>query len=50
MKALKYGMIGGGPGSFIGNVHRIAARIDGLYTLTAGAFSSDFAKCQETAA
>lgn len=50
LKALRYGMIGGGPGAFIGNVHRIAARLDGLYSLTAGAFSSDFHKCKETAA
>ena len=34
-------MIGGGQGAFIGAVHRIAARIDGMYDLVAGAFSSD---------
>ena len=34
-------MVGGGPGSFIGDVHRRAARLDGLATLVAGAFSSD---------
>jgi predicted dehydrogenase len=34
-------MIGGGRGAFIGAVHRIAARMDGLAELVAGAFSSD---------
>ena len=34
-------MVGGGPGAFIGDVHRRALRMDGLGTLVAGAFSSD---------
>ena len=34
-------MIGGGQGAFIGAVHRMAAALDGLYELTAGAFSSN---------
>ena len=34
-------MVGGGPGAFIGAVHRIAARLDDRYELVAGAFSSD---------
>jgi predicted dehydrogenase len=34
-------MVGGGPGAFIGAVHRRAATLDGLATLVAGAFSSD---------
>ena len=38
---LKMGMIGGGPGSFIGAVHRIAAFMDGEIELVCGAFSSD---------
>jgi len=33
-------MIGGGQGAFIGGVHRMAARLDGLYELVAGALSS----------
>ncbi|MDQ7014496.1 MAG: Gfo/Idh/MocA family oxidoreductase [Planctomycetota bacterium] len=37
---LKLGMIGGGQGAFIGGVHRMAARLDGLYELAAGALSS----------
>ncbi|MDX2109895.1 MAG: Gfo/Idh/MocA family oxidoreductase [Verrucomicrobiota bacterium] len=40
-RKLKMGMVGGGPGAFIGNVHRMAANIDGNIELTAGAFSSD---------
>lgn len=38
---LRLGMIGGGPGSFIGPVHRMAAELDGKIRLVAGAFSSD---------
>ena len=34
------GMVGGGPGAFIGNVHRIAARLDNEAELVCGAFSS----------
>lgn len=40
-RVLRYGMVGGGPGAFIGAVHRRAAPFDGLATLAAGAFSSD---------
>jgi predicted dehydrogenase len=40
-KKLRMGMIGGGPGSFIGAIHRIAANMDGQIELVAGAFSSD---------
>ncbi len=32
------GMVGGGPGAFIGEVHRKAARMDGKIQLVAGAF------------
>src|SRR5690349_21331942 len=38
---IRLGMIGGGQGAFIGAVHRHAAALDGLYTLVAGAFSSN---------
>jgi predicted dehydrogenase len=34
-------MVGGGPGSFIGPVHRMAAELDGRIRLVAGAFSRD---------
>ena len=37
-------MVGGGPGSFIGEVHLMAASLDGQAHLVAGAFSSDPAK------
>jgi len=40
-RKLRYGMIGGGRGAFIGGVHRIASIMDGQAVLTAGAFSSD---------
>src|SRR6185436_13467595 len=41
------GMIGGGPGAFIGGVHRIAANIDGEIELVCGAFSSDPEKSKQ---
>jgi predicted dehydrogenase len=37
-------MVGGGPGAFIGPVHRMAAELDGRMTLVAGAFSRDAGK------
>jgi len=40
-------MIGGGPGAFIGAVHRIAANIDGEIELVCGAFSSDPEKSKQ---
>jgi len=40
-RKLRFGMVGGGPGAFIGAVHRRAATLDGLAMLVAGAFSSD---------
>ena len=43
-RKLRMGMIGGGPGAFIGAVHRIAANIDGEIELVCGAFSSDAEK------
>lgn len=39
------GMVGGGRGSFIGYVHRIAAAIDQQVELVCGAFSSDPQRC-----
>ena len=41
MKRVRYGMIGGGTGAFIGGVHRTAAAIAGNWELVAGAFSSN---------
>ena len=39
-RRLRLGMVGGGPGAFIGAVHRIAARMDDRFELVAGALSS----------
>ena len=38
---LRLGMVGGGRGAFIGETHRIAARLDDRYELIAGALSAD---------
>jgi predicted dehydrogenase len=40
-RRIRYGMVGGGRGAFIGAVHRFAARLDDLYTLVAGALSAN---------
>ncbi|HEY5810123.1 MAG TPA: Gfo/Idh/MocA family oxidoreductase [Povalibacter sp.] len=40
-RQLRWGMIGGGEGAFIGAVHRMAARVDGRYQLLAAVPSSD---------
>ena len=40
-RRLRLGMVGGGPGAFIGAVHRISARMDDCYELVAAALSSD---------
>lgn len=40
-------MVGGGPGAFIGSVHRKAAALDGEIELVAGAFSSDAKKSRK---
>src|ERR1700722_4533956 len=40
-RRLRLGMVGGGPGGFIGAVHRIAARIDDRWELVAAALSSN---------
>jgi predicted dehydrogenase len=39
-RKLRMGMVGGGPGAFIGPVHRMAAELDSRIALVAGAFSS----------
>ena len=38
---IRYGMVGGGQGAFIGAVHRLAARMDDHYEFVAGALSAD---------
>ncbi|HEX6145858.1 MAG TPA: Gfo/Idh/MocA family oxidoreductase [Acidimicrobiia bacterium] len=40
-RRLRLAVIGGGPGSFIGAMHRAAARLDDRYELVAGALSSE---------
>src|SRR5690625_3101346 len=45
---IRMGMVGGGPGSFIGEVHRMAARLDGQIELVCGSFSSDPEKSKIT--
>jgi predicted dehydrogenase len=49
-KRIRLGMIGGGTGSFIGEVHRIAARMDNRFELVAGVFSADPARGRASAA
>ena len=48
-EVLKYGMVGGGPGSFIGDAHRKAIAIDGRAQLVAGSFSRSPEKSAQTA-
>jgi predicted dehydrogenase len=46
---LKFGMVGGGNGAFIGNVHRHGAVMDDLAELVSGCFSRTMEKNLETA-
>ncbi|MEI6387605.1 MAG: Gfo/Idh/MocA family oxidoreductase [Spirochaetota bacterium] len=47
-RVLRYGMVGGGPGAFIGDVHRKAIGLDSLAVLAAGCFSREHGKTLET--
>jgi predicted dehydrogenase len=47
MRKLRMAMVGGGPGAFIGAIHRTAAFMDGEIELVAGAFSSDPQKSKQ---
>jgi predicted dehydrogenase len=47
---IRYGMVGGGQGAFIGAVHRLGARMDDNYVLVAGALSSDRKRALASAA
>jgi predicted dehydrogenase len=49
-RKIRYGMVGGGRGAFIGAVHRIAANMDGQIELVCGAFSSDPEKSKASGA
>jgi predicted dehydrogenase len=46
-RKLRMGMVGGGPGAFIGPVHRMAAELDGKIELVAGAFSQSPEKSRQ---
>lgn len=50
VRPIRLGMVGGGNEAFIGAVHRIAARIDGRFSLVAGALSSTAEKAQASGA
>ena len=43
-RPLRLGIVGGGPDSWIGKMHRSAAELDGWWRCTAGVFSSDSAR------
>jgi len=47
LRKLKMGMVGGGDGAFIGEVHRIAARMNGGIELVAGVFGTNREKSLE---
>jgi predicted dehydrogenase len=49
-RRLRAGIVGGGRGSFIGSVHRIAAQLDGEALIVAGAMSSNPTIAGESAA
>jgi predicted dehydrogenase len=46
---LTYGMVGGGPGSFIGPVHRAAIALNGQARIVAGSFSNIVEEVYQTA-
>jgi predicted dehydrogenase len=49
-RPLRLAVIGGGPGSWIGQMHRGAAEMDGWFRTTAGVFSSDPARSRAAGA
>ena len=49
MKKLRYGMVGGGIGSYIGAMHRRAIALDSTAELVAGSFSQRVEKTRELA-
>lgn len=46
-RRIRLALIGGGPGSFIGRMHRTAARLDGRYDIVAGVLSSNAEKSRK---
>ncbi|MCW5635953.1 MAG: Gfo/Idh/MocA family oxidoreductase [Rubrivivax sp.] len=49
-RPLRLGLVGGGPDSWIGPMHRSAAELDGWFRATAGVFSSDAARSRAAGA
>lgn len=49
MNKIRSAMIGGGIGGFIGEIHRMAMRLDNRFELVAGALSSDPTRAMESA-
>ena len=49
-RPLRLAVIGGGPDSWIGQLHRTAAELDGWFSVTAGVFSSDPARSRAAGA
>ncbi len=49
-RKLRLGMVGGGPGAFIGGVHRLCAALDGQIELVAGCFSQNVEGTRQTGA
>ncbi|GAC1568884.1 MAG: Gfo/Idh/MocA family oxidoreductase [Ktedonobacteraceae bacterium] len=49
LRKLRAGIVGGGQGSFIGAVHRIACELDGQAEVVAGAMSADPQKAEASA-
>jgi len=47
-RKLRMGMVGGGPGAFIGAVHRFCAAMDGQVEVVAGCFSQTHEKTKQT--
>ena len=47
-RKIRMGMIGGGQGSFIGAVHRMAANLDGKIELVCGAFNSNSKRSKDS--
>ena len=50
VEKFRYGMVGGGEGAFIGDVHRKAISLDGLAALAAGCFSRRYENTLATGA
>ena len=49
-RPLRLGIVGGGPDSWIGKMHRSAAELDGTWRAVAGVFSSDSARSRAAGA